>query len=570
MKYFFFLIKFTKFKNLIFVLLLLLISTILEYLFVSSVPFFFKIIFQEQNQSQIIGYFNSFGFIEKPDIFRIILLLLVIFFLIKNIFYFANSYFFLRYSFSIHNNLTRNLFTRYLNSNYRIFINSESSLLLRNVISNTSIVRTLIANLTTLFSETLVFVGLCAIVIYQSSLISIFSIAFIIFFSVIYLYYTRHLSKNWTLKIQDYEQSRIRTVQESFSGFKELKLLNKEKLFINDFNNDNQKVNSLTLKYSLLYAFPRVYLEVIGALGIVLLIILNLDKTDKDSFLSVIPMLGLYFVAFLRLLPSVNRILNSIEVHRFSFPVLKILYHDYIKLDNQSLEKNNYHLKFEKNLIFKNVKFSFFTGEKKKKIFNNLNLIIKSGEKIGVIGDNGAGKTTFVNLLSGLLEPNKGLILTDGKSIKNNIRSWQSNIGYIYQSTFLMNDTIENNICFDEPKDTNHYLKMKKINHLIGFDKFLKKLPKGLNTIVGEGGAKLSGGQKQRIGIARALYFNRKILICDEITSSLDRNAEDSVINCLKNIDKTVIIISHKIDNLRFCSKIYKIHDGKITLVKTK
>jgi ABC-type multidrug transport system fused ATPase/permease subunit len=215
MKYFLFIIKFTKLKNLIFVLLLLLISTILEYLFVSSVPFFFKIIFQEQNQNQnqIIEYFNSFGFIEKHDIFRIILLLLVIFFLIKNIFYFANSYFFLRYSFSIHNNLTRNLFTRYLNSNYRIFINSESSLLIRNVISNTTIVRTLIANLTTLFSETLVFVGLCAIVIYQSSLISIVSIAFIIFFSVIYLYYTRSFSKNWTLKIQNYEQSRRKLLE---------------------------------------------------------------------------------------------------------------------------------------------------------------------------------------------------------------------------------------------------------------------------------------------------------------------------------------------------------------------
>jgi ABC-type bacteriocin/lantibiotic exporter with double-glycine peptidase domain len=105
---------------------------------------------------------------------------------------------------------------------------------------------------------------------------------------------------------------------------------------------------------------------------------------------------------------------------------------------------------------------------------------------------------------------------------------------------------------------------------LIGFDKFLKNLPEGLNTIVGEGGAKLSGGQRQRIAIARTLYFDRKILICDEITSALDRNAEDSVIHCLKNIDKTIIIISHKIDNLHFCSKIYKIYDEKITLVKTR
>ena len=568
MKYFFFLISFTKIKNLFFVFSLLSITTILEYLFVFSVPFLFKIIFQEQNE--FINYFNNFGFLDKFDIFKVILLIIIIFFFVKNIFYFINQYFFLKYSFSIHNNLTRILFSKYLNSNYQIFINSESSLLIRNLISNTGIVRNLILNITTLFSEVLVFTGLCAIIIYQSTLMSLFSIAFIIFFSVAYLYYSRHLSKNWAVKIQDYEQLKIRSVQESFSGFKELKLLDKEKLFLNNFNSSNQKSNSLLLKFSLLYAFPRVYLEVVGAIGVVLLVLLNLDKADNNSFVSVIPMLGLYFVAFIRLLPSVNRILNSIEVHRFSFQVLKILYRDFAKLGNQSLEKSIHHLNFKKKLNYKNVSFSFAVQKNKKKIFKNLNLIIKSGEKIGIIGDNGVGKTTFVNLLTGLLEPDKGSILVDGKSIKNNIKNWQSNIGYIYQSTFLMNDTIENNICFDEVKNSDHYLKIKKINTLIGFDKFLKNLPKGLNTIVGERGVKLSEGQRQRIAIARALYFDRKILICDEITSSLDRNAEDSVIRCLKNINKTIIIISHKIDNLRFCSKIYKISNGKITLVKTR
>jgi len=532
------------------------------------VPFFFKIVFQDQNE--FINYFNNFGFLDKSDIFKVVLLIIISLFFVKNVFYFVNQYFFLRYSFSIHNNLTRILFSKYLSRSYQIFIYSESSKLIRNIINNTGIVRNLILNITTLFSEVLVFIGLCTIIIYQSSFISFFSIAFIVFFSVAYLYYSRHLSKNWSLKIQEYEQLKIKTVQDSFSGFKELKLLDKEKLFLNDFNSSNQKTNSLTLKFNLLYAFPRVYLEIIGAIGLVLLVLLNLDKTDNKPFSNVIPILSLYFVAFVRLLPSANRILNSVEVHRFSFPILKILYHDFVRLRNKFLKKHIQHLNFEKNLNFRNVHFSFSIKKNNKKLFRNLNLIIKSGEKIGIIGDNGVGKTTFVNLLSGLLQPNKGSILVDGKSIKNNIKNWQSNIGYIYQSTFLMNDTIENNICFDEAKNSDHYLKIKKISTLIGFDKFLKNLPKGLNTIVGESGAQLSGGQKQRIGIARALYFDRKILICDEITSSLDEKAEDSVIQCLKNIDKTVIIISHKIDNLSFCSKIYKIFNGKITLVKAR
>jgi ABC-type bacteriocin/lantibiotic exporter with double-glycine peptidase domain len=566
MKFILFLISFSKLKNFFSVLVLFLIGTFLEYLFVVSVPYFFKVVFQEQNE--FIDYFYNFGFVEKADIFKITLLLIIFFFIIKNIFYFLNQYFFLKYSYSIHNTLTKNLFIKYLSVNYKTFLNSESSVLLRNIINNTQLVRNLIANWITLFSEILIFIGLCLIVIYQSTLMSLFSIVFIIIFSICYLYYSRHMSKDWALKMQEHEQLKIKSVLESFSGFKELKLLNKEKIFVNDFNYNNVKSNSMTLKFNLLYHLPRVYLEIIGAIGVVLLVILNMDKADKNSFITIIPTLGLYFVAFLRLLPSVNRILNSIEVHRFGFPVLKIIYHDYNKLNHKLLKKKNYSLEFKKNLVFKNVNFSFSTP--KKEIFNNLNLSFKYGEKIGIVGDNGAGKTTFVNLLSGLLEPHNGSILVDGKSINNNIRSWQSNVSYIYQSTFLMNDTIENNICFDETKNNNHYLKMNKINNLIRFDKFLKKFPKGLNTIVDEGGKNLSGGQRQKIGIARALYFDRKILICDEITSSLDKNAENSVINCLKNIDKTVIIISHKINNLRFCSKIYKIHNGKISLVKTR
>jgi hypothetical protein len=168
MKYFLFLISFTKIRNLIFVLLSLSITTVLEYLFVFLVPFLFKIIFQEQNE--FINYFNDYGFFEKSDIFKVILIIIISLFLVKNLFYFANQYVFLKYSFSIHNKLTRILFSRYLSSNYQIFINSESSLLIRNLINNTGDVRNLILNSTTFFSEVLVFIGLCVIIIYQSTI----------------------------------------------------------------------------------------------------------------------------------------------------------------------------------------------------------------------------------------------------------------------------------------------------------------------------------------------------------------------------------------------------------------
>jgi ABC-type bacteriocin/lantibiotic exporter with double-glycine peptidase domain len=354
-------------------------------------------------------------------------------------------------------------------------------------------------------------------------------------------------------------------LQEGFYGFKELKLFNKENLYINNYSEKNMSANIMNLRFNLLYLFPRVYLELIGALGVVVLVIFNLKQGNKDIFLSIIPLLGLYFVAFIRILPSVNRILNSIETHRYALPALKIIYKDLRPAKSKNITLIQKNIYFNKKVEFKNVYFSF---TKNKNIFNNVNFEIKYGDKIGIVGESGIGKTTLVNLISGLFEPTKGSILSDGIDVRKNIKSWQSNIGYIYQSTFLMNDTVENNISFNAIKNNLHYKKISQIIKLIKLNNLINKLPKGLDTIVGDDGAKLSGGQIQRIGIARALYSDRKLLICDEITNSLDAISENSVINSLKILDKTIIIISHKIKNLDFCSKIYEIKNNILFLIK--
>ena len=564
MEYIKFLISLNKKSTLLIVLSFLIISTFLEYAFVGAVPLLLNIVFKSNS---IPNFLFFHGELDRQILLKYVLILILIFFFLKNIFYFLNQFFVLKYSFTLHNNLSRFLISKYLNDKYLVFINSKTSELLRNVKDNTDLVRQLVTNSLTFFSEILVFVGLCFIIIYNSSLISIFSIIFIILFSCIYLYFSRGLSKSWSLKRQIYESSKIQCLQESFYGFKELKLFNKESLFINNYNEKNINSNVMNLRFNLLYLFPRVYLEVIGALGVVVLIIFNLKQGNKDLFLSVVPLLGLYFVAFVRLLPSVNRILNAIETHRYALPALKIVYNDLRPTKYKNTISIQTNVFFKKNIRFRNIYFSF---SKDKNIFNNVNFEIKYGDKIGIVGESGIGKTTLVNLISGLLEPTKGSILSDGVNVHKNIKSWQSNIGYIYQSTFLMNDTVENNISFNSKKDDLHYKKISNIIKLIKLNSLINKLPKGLNTIVGDDGAKLSGGQIQRIGIARALYFDRKLLICDEITNSLDNISENSVINSLKVIDKTIIIISHKIRNLDFCSKIYEIKKNKIFIVRKK
>jgi ATP-binding cassette subfamily C protein len=566
MKYFRFILSLNSINFTLVVFFFLILSAVLEYLFVISIPYLLKIILTENFSFLNIIFLEGY---DKEYNLKIIFFIIFIIFLKKNIFYFLSQYFFLKYSFKIHNNLSSLIFTKYLKDKYIYFINTKVSELLRNVKDNVELVKNLVNNMFTLVSELFVFVGLCFIVIYSSSLISTFSIFSIILFSILYLFFSRNLSNQWSLKRQAAESLKIKFIQESFLGFKELKLFNKEDLFIKNYNHSNYNSNKMQFKFNLLYSFPRIYLEIVGSLGIIILIIFNLEESKKNSFVSIIPLLGLYFVTFIRLLPSANRILNSIETNRYAFPALKLIFNDlnnHVKFSNH---KNNYKSKKNKIIFTNKININKLTFRfSKNVIFKNVNLEIKIKDKIAIVGESGIGKTTFLNLLSGLLEPSKGSILCDGINIHKNIGSYRDNIAYITQSTFLMNDTIENNISFNTNKNEMHSKKIIKAINLANLNNLINKLPKGINSIVGDVGAKLSGGQIQRIGIARALYFDREILICDEVTNSLDNISEKSIINCLNKLDKTIIIISHKRQNLDFCSKIYELNKKNFSLIK--
>jgi len=223
-------------------------------------------------------------------------------------------------------------------------------------------------------------------------------------------------------------------------------------------------------------------------------------------------------------------------------------------------------LPFAKYIEMKNISYSYGKNEK---IIENLNLKILKGEKIGIMGDSGSGKSTFVNLFCGLLYPTKGEIIVDENNIVKNIKGWQSHISYVSQNNFLLDDTIKNNIIFgkkeNEIVDENRIQNILKILNLYNF---VNRLELGIDTIVGQYGSLISGGQKQRIGIARAIYSNREIIILDEATSNLDMTNENHILDFLFNShemkNKTIIIISHKKNSFQFLKKVYKIKEKKI------
>jgi ABC-type multidrug transport system fused ATPase/permease subunit len=269
------------------------------------------------------------------------------------------------------------------------------------------------------------------------------------------------------------------------------------------------------------------------------------------------------------MIPSVNRILSSLQIIRSSMPSIDNLYLEFTKIENTRNELNinkgnETAFNFENRVEIRNVNYNYLNVDKT--TLKNINIIINKGDFIGIIGPSGSGKSTFIDIILGLLNPSSGEIFIDNFNIKTNIRYWQKLIGYVPQNIYLIDDTIKANIAFGlNDEDISDYLLNKCIKSA-QLHEFIMSLENGINTIVGERGARLSGGQRQRIGIARALYHNPEILILDEATSSLDNDTENRImddINQLKG-NKTIILIAHRLSTLNNCDKIIKIINGEL------
>jgi ABC-type multidrug transport system fused ATPase/permease subunit len=265
------------------------------------------------------------------------------------------------------------------------------------------------------------------------------------------------------------------------------------------------------------------------------------------------------------LIPSANRILANLQTLRFGYPAFNKIYCE-LQISTESeiniLNKFN----FKKNIIIKISKF--FYNKNDKFNLNNININIVKNTKIGIIGPSGSGKSTLINIICGFIKCHNGGVKVDNESIFKNLKNWQKNIGYVPQNIVILNDTFRNNILFGlHPKSFSDesILKVLKIANLYNF---YKKLPNGLNQIIKQDGINISGGEIQRIGIARALISNPKLIILDESTSALDSFTENQILKEIGAIKKTIIFVSHRLNSLEFCDKIYRVSNGKVLLFR--
>lgn len=500
--------------------------------------------------------------------------LLLILYIIKNIYLAWQNK--IQIDFVIQNQIyySKELLAEYLQKPYLYHLNHNTATLLRNVNAGGVVVFScIILSTFILLAEVITAVIIWLMLVMIDAFTAVIVAGFI--GSILYFILKGFREKITEQgKIQnEYSALYIKCINQSLGAIKETKVSCKEEFFLNAFQKAYSEYGKANGKFLFLNQLPRMLIETIIVCGLLLLIITKLLLGSQPT--EIVPLLGVLALAAFRLMPSANRIVNLSNEIRFRIPLFNELYEDLLSIKNK-VEKET-EICFQKpksRMNFENVisveELSFAYPEIEKQVLSNINFSIPKGKFVGIVGPSGAGKTTFVDILLGLLPPSKGKISVDGKNIYNDIRTWQANLAYVPQSIYLIDGTIRENIALGiDEKEIDDAL-INEVLHMAELYDFVQELPAGIATTVGERGVKLSGGQRQRIGIARALYYQPQVLVLDEATSALDNETEKSITDTILKLKGqiTIIAVAHRLTTLAQCDFKVKFENGKSFTIK--
>ena len=496
------------------------------------------------------------------------MIIIVVIYLLKSIFLVFLAWKQSTFSNNVTTNLSRRLFEGYLHQPYLFHLNTNSSILLRNLQSDILGFTNVAQNTITIVLEFSILVGIAFILILAEPIGAISISLYLLIAAIIFQKITKVKLTNLGKAKQHIASHVNQNLLQGLGGVKDIKMYSREIYFTNKYHVNNLIYSKVNSKIYTLTMIPRMYLELLAISGLAGLIISIVIQNKSIDF--IFSTMGIFAAASYRMIPSVNRILSSLQIIRSSRPSIDNLYNEFKIIDESHKSEVNTlssidDFYFEKQIELRNVNY-FYTNTNKPAL-KNINVIIRKGDYIGIVGPSGSGKSTFIDIILGLLKPSTGEIIIDNKNISINIRSWQKLIGYVPQNIYLIDDTIKSNIAFGLSDDQISEDLLDKCIESAQLQELIFSLENGINTIVGERGARLSGGQRQRIGIARALYHNPDILILDEATSALDNETENKImedINKLKG-NKTIILIAHRISTLTNCDKIINIINGELS-----
>lgn len=516
---------------------------------------------------------NTLGLRSQKTFLVVILLVLIAVFIIKDVFLYFEYY--VQTRFICNNRLAaqRELMSSYLRRPYDYYLNASSGEITRIITSDVSGAFGLMTTIMTFFTEFIVCTALIAAMIFIDAVMSVLAAVILLAELFVIYRFVKPALRNAGTGLQKASANANKWVLQSIAGIKELKVSCKEDYFLEQYTRYADEAITSEKINTVLGNAPRLIIEAVTVSAMLAVMIFMLLAGRDIS--SLLPQLAAFALAAVRLLPSANRISTALNAIAYQEPMLdkmienlKVLNHEDEESGRMHLHKTETLLTLEKCCGLQNITFVYPNSDNE--VLCHADMVIPVGKSVGIVGTSGAGKTTAVDILLGLLEQRQGRVYTDGKDICCNYKQWLSMTGYIPQMIYMLDDTIRANVAFGLPRNSIDDKQVWRALEEAQLKKFVEELPQGLDTEIGERGVRLSGGQRQRIGIARALYSNPKLLIFDEATSALDNETETAIMESVNALHgkKTLIIIAHRLSTIQECDLVYRVENGKISILE--
>ncbi len=524
------------------------------------------------NKSYIQPFVKALHLNSNIKVVWFVCILAMLVYVFKNLYFILFSWVSLKYSYKVNRELSSRILRAYMRQGYIFFVNNNSARLLQGIGADVSSIYNILNDIFNLITKilTIACIGLFILVRSQDMALVLIALAGICLL-VIQLIFRKSMRVNGKKK-RELSWQCTKTSIEAIQGNKEILVMNKQDYFVDNYEKMLAKANRTAVKVDIGTRAPAYIIEMICIVGLLFCLAIQMGRSVNIN--EIVGQLSAIAVSAFRILPALGGISSGINAITMNTTQLSEAYNtlkevkQLEKLDaEKEIEISRYNnIGFEREIVIRNLAFRYPNAEEN--VIENVSFKIQKGQSIGLIGPSGAGKTTLADIILTLLKPTNGKILMDGIDIEELGSEWSRIIGYVPQMVYIVDDTIKNNIAFGEKTENISEGRIWEVLKMAQLDNFVRKLPEGLNTIVGEHGIRFSGGQRQRLAIARALYRNPEILILDEATAALDNETESAVMESIEALQgyKTLIIVAHRLTTVSRCDMIYEIKDKKATV----
>lgn len=514
--------------------------------------------------------YDFLGFSDYSSFSILVMAMLVVVFVVKNAFLFLQQKLTFAFVYTNQFRTSERMMRNYLRRGYEFYLNADTAVVQRSITSDVNNMYALILALLQLMSDGIVSLFIVCYCLSQSGGMTIMLAVVMVLLMILVKKVLKPIMYKAGKDNQDYYSGLFKWISQTVQGIKEVKVAGKEQYFVDEYQKCGRGYVNAVQKYSLYNNIPKLLMET-ACVAVMMGYMIFLTASGKSTG-DMLETLSTVAAAAFVLLPCVNRInnqLNSISYFEPFFMGVSDNLQDEItgeKVDMSFATDEEEKLPVKRAIELRDITYAYPNTDKL--IFDHADMTIPIGASVGIVGTSGAGKSTVVDILLGLLEVKEGAVYADGEDVKQNYRKWLKNIGYIPQMIFMLDDTIRSNVAFGVPKEKINEDRLWEVLREAQLDEFVRTLPEGLDTGIGERGIRLSGGQRQRIGIARALYHDPEVLVLDEATSALDNDTEKAIMDSINRLHgkKTLIIIAHRLQTIEKCDMVYRVENGKAAL----